>query len=209
MARPRKAKSEEIERRCGAALQRILAAVRSPKAHPAVKNLKKHLVAVQKRTGLSKVPLRTLLVPDKRKIREQSKTTNVTTQELEALVGPLEWIADIAEGKPITRPERPEIWFTTLARLSQRPAAAPAQRFKSAFEEAFRLRTEAARSGNVITAAKLAQRLTRYEFKRNPESAVRAMQRGVARVREEHERCVEQGVKSPFLAEEGSKRPRT
>ena len=73
------------------------------------------------------------------------------------------------------------------------------RRFKPQFEEAFRIRHKAEQSDKLVTILDLTQRLTPYEFRKNPEAALRSMERGIRRVRVEHERCVALGLPSPFL----------
>jgi hypothetical protein len=73
------------------------------------------------------------------------------------------------------------------------------RRFKKEFEKAFMLRYRMGQNGKRVTIATLTQQLTPYEYKLNPDAALRSMQRGIKRVRAQHERCVALGVQSPFL----------
>ena len=80
------------------------------------------------------------------------------------------------------------------------------------FEEAFYLQEKAKERGERIAATDLARKLTKYEFRCSETSAFRGMQRGIGRVRVEHQRLIQLGIKSPFLAprtaESGRNTPR-
>ena len=94
--------------------------------------------------------------------------------------------------------DNPDLFVEALTRAA-RPT--PPKRFKPAFEEAFKRRKRAEERGKSIPVKDLAQELTSYEYKRNPESAIRSMQRGIARIEAEHQQYVVQGQPSPYLSD--------
>lgn len=73
------------------------------------------------------------------------------------------------------------------------------KRFKEAFEKGFAIRASAPK-GKAATLVALAQQLTPHEYRTNPDAALRSMQRGVKRVKREHEQCLSLGIPSPFLS---------
>lgn len=89
--------------------------------------------------------------------------------------------------------------FKMFERLTRIPKDR-VQRFRPEFEEAFYLQEKAKERGERIAATDLARKLTKYEFRRSETSAFRGMQRGIGRVRAEHQRLIQLGIKSPFLA---------
>jgi hypothetical protein len=208
MARKRFATPEEFELAFTEALQRICDLLLSRRGPEAMKKqllrleeqyqLLANLLAIRK--SMPRRKLRALLVPDTNRIRAESQQARINVEDLQNLVKPLTDVAVILEGKATQLTNLPDL-LGTLSRLTQ-PAMPKVQRFKPAFENAFRIQDEAQRSGNVVHANELARTLTRYEFKRNPESATRAMQRGISRVREEHRRCLKEGLDSPFISPE-------
>jgi hypothetical protein len=186
MARKRFATPEEIEKAFTEGLQRICDLLLSRRGLEA---LEKQLLRKEEeyqllanwlalRKSMSKKKLRALLVPDTKKIRAKSQQARITVEDLQNLAKPFTDAADIMEGKT-DQTTNAHALFQTLFRLT-RPAMPKVQRFKPAFENAFRIQDEAQRSGNVVHANALARTLTPYEFKHNPESATRAMQRGIS-----------------------------
>ena len=120
-----------------------------------------------------------------------------TFDDLAALRNLLFGIADAISGEPIQQSELIK-GVPALIRMGQ-PERLRIHRFKPEFEEAFRLRHEAKKRGQVITAKALAQRLTEYGYQKNPDSAIRNMEQGINRVDKEHRRLKRLRVPSPFL----------
>lgn len=90
----------------------------------------------------------------------------------------------------------------SLLRFVIRRAEAPqprARKLKDVYVEGFRRRVAARGERKLVTASALARQLTPAQYEKNPDTATRNMQRGLARVRREHDRCVKLGIPSPFL----------
>lgn len=205
MARKRMAKPEEIETALREALRRLGDSLLTPGAPRAIEARLIQLQAEYRMwahflTLLKTAPKKQLgawIAADLNKMRAEQQQAKLTVEDLENVMRFFQAIADTVEGKEV-QVQNGEAFFKTMQRLA-RPSTPTLRRFKPAFEQAFREQIGASQRGEVITAQALAQALTRYEYKRNPESAIRAMQRGISRVRAEHERCLRESIDSPFF----------
>lgn len=208
MARKRMAKAEEIATMAEASIVRFFDALMSPGAdasiHAWIAQLQHDLAVGAYWLDLRKKPKKEVQAIRNAyltKVREHAGKEKFIAEDLETLAQQLGAIADMLEGKGVTYSDR-EATFTMLKRLTREPPPPAARRFKAAFEKAFYRQSQPKRSGRSLTAVALAEELTPYEYERNPESAVRAMQRGIATVRAEHERCLREGIQSPFCKNE-------
>lgn len=122
-----------------------------------------------------------------------------TVEQLSAFERLCEKVADTMAGRTPERQDLPELTSKLIQFLT--PRAVRAKRFSEKFERAFQLRKEAERDGRYIPVKELCQQLAPYEYKKNPESCIRSMQRGIRRVEAEHARCLEHGIASPFFDE--------
>ena len=146
-----------------------------------------------------KKEIREVLQVDPRTVANSCGELSLREDDLEQIRHLLSAVALAGSGKAAAI-QNPERLFDFFARIAKEKAPL-IQRFKPAFEQAFRGRMRAETSGKIVTIESLARELTPYEYKRNPGSALRSMGRGIARVRREHERCETLGLPSPFLDE--------
>jgi hypothetical protein len=88
--------------------------------------------------------------------------------------------ADIISGEHVAPPPPPG-FFRSVARLVESKPAVP-RRLKPEYLEAYRRKQAARAQGRNLTAETLARELLPKRYERNPESAIRSMQRGLKRV---------------------------
>ena len=148
-------------------------------------------------SGGSDESLRDLFPIDVSQLSQASQELSVRVEDLDQIKQLFDALTAAFLGQP-AEIENPSRLLDVLTR-SSKPASP--KRFKPAFEQAFRRVKEAQKIGKSIPAKDLAQDLTPYEYNHTPESAIRSMQKGIARVEREHQSCVRQEIPSPFLSE--------
>ena len=157
--------------------------------------------ALEVRKTFSKRDLKKFTRLDPERIRlECEAQPRMTVAELEAIGQTSLGLRAVLGGAPVEIDKKNlELVWRSLTRPRQgwKPKV-----LKAEFVQAFCIRMKARRQGKVVTAESLAQLLMPYQYRQNPESAIRSMQRGLRRVEEEHKRCEREGVPSPVPPDE-------
>lgn len=143
-----------------------------------------------------------LVEKDRRRHRKQAAElvgSQITVEQLAAMTRYFGSVADTIAGRNIEATDFADLVPKLISLATPRPFQP--KRFLPKYQEAFRRRKEAEVHGRCIPVKELCQELAWYEYKRNPESCIRSMQRGIRRVEAEHARCLDHGIASPFMDE--------
>jgi len=144
---------------------------------------------------MSRKELKKLFTPDSSRVAEMCRGLRLTVRDVRALSEIFRAFAAAVSSK---KPELSVSVLNLLTRLAE-PRQPQMRKLKNVYVEAFRQLTEAQARGRAVTAAALARKLMPAAYDKNPESAVRSMQRGLARVRREHIRAIQLGIPSPYV----------
>lgn len=217
MRRGRKpiAKPPQVEQASREALQRAVYALvrRSRPLKQRLAQIKSDIAQLQRQRRFinrllsfrEKKPRKDLLAVlriDPRKFREASADfamIGLPSEDLARLLSPLDQYADYASGKAQSIGPLDPSFFGAVERMYEKHSTLPVPRSKPAFVQAFRARAAASESGRWIPARDLALTYTPYEYGKNAESAVKSMDRALRRMGKVQERCLKQGIPSPFL----------
>lgn len=208
MARSRVATKAEVQRTVVEGVERVRDALFKPGASKALERRLKHLDQEYKfwsalfilRKTQTKKQLRETLKGDPVALAAWCEGSTFTVDDLAGLAGYWDLVADAVSGKPMSVDSLPAQVVRFLLRIMIRPTTPRIRRYKYAFEEAFRRQTQAQAKGEEPpTAASLAKELMSAQYDRDSFTTLRAMQRGIGRVKQAHKRCVELGIPSPFL----------
>jgi len=205
MPRKRNARSEEIQTNLGAASQRLVDSLFSRRAPAVLRRYMRQLeceysmceVLLRARKDLPKKKLKGLLTIDRAKLFRNLANVRLTIEDVDAVREELDRFTAVMTGK-VDKPVPSTRLFKTMGRLLS-PPKPKAHRYRPEFVTAFRRSWQAEQSGQVIPASKLAQELLPDAYRTNPESTIRGLQKAIVRVKQAHERCVAEGIDSPFL----------
>lgn len=135
-----------------------------------------------------------LLCPDLNAVAAACDGLKLRREDLPAIANMFDGFAKAISDEPVG-PEGGKAVFDIVNRVKMATPYRPPE-FAPHFVEGFRRHTK----GNVSYAV-LAHRVTPGPYNRNPANAMQNMRLGILRVKREHERCLKNGIPSPYLSE--------
>lgn len=206
MPRGRIASPQEVQAAVLNALAELREALVSPKAPKVLERWLNQIAwewwfwhrVLELRRTLPRSKFVEIFTPNADHIARECGATKVTQADLAVFTQTMRLVASAISAGHV--PATPPAFMRQVSHFFSRQAYATLahpRRPKSIYINAYVLRAQARAEGRPLTAAMLAERLTSDAYHRNPENAIRNMQRGLKRAEREYQRCAELGIPLP------------